>query len=120
MANEVRKAAERCDIMVGSVGSWPICAMSAFLDACERLKPEQDTRFGLPTIPSALRFRQEQCGWNQTEMARRLKLPNGHYSEILSGKRMLPYKAACRAHALGVPAKVLLALKNRCTDNGNG
>jgi hypothetical protein len=39
MAHEVDRAAERCDIMVGSVSTWPMCAMSAFLDACDRLKP---------------------------------------------------------------------------------
>jgi hypothetical protein len=38
MTNEVREAAKRCDIMVGSVTSWPMSAMSAFLDACARLK----------------------------------------------------------------------------------
>lgn len=37
MTREVREAAERADIMVGSVGSWPMSAMSAFLDACGRL-----------------------------------------------------------------------------------
>jgi len=38
MADEVEAASKRCDIMVGSVATqWPICAMSAFLDACSRL-----------------------------------------------------------------------------------
>lgn len=37
MAREVDEAAKRADIMVGSVGSWPMSAMSAFLDACGRL-----------------------------------------------------------------------------------
>lgn len=37
MIAEVREAAKRADIMVGSVGSWPMSAMSAFLDACGRL-----------------------------------------------------------------------------------
>lgn len=39
MAAEVEQAAERCDIMVAQVHTmWPICAMSAFLDACQRLE----------------------------------------------------------------------------------
>jgi hypothetical protein len=37
MAREVDEAAKRADIMVGSVRSWPMSAMSAFLDACGRL-----------------------------------------------------------------------------------
>jgi hypothetical protein len=62
MAAEVHKAAKRCGIMVGSVSTmWPMCAMSAFLEACDRLKPEK-TQFGTPSIPSALAFRQEQYG----------------------------------------------------------
>lgn len=71
------------------------------------------TVLNLPTIPSALRFRQEQYGWTQAKMAKRLGLSTGHYSEVLSGKRALPYEAACRAYKLGVPATVLLSLKNR-------
>lgn len=38
MRAEVDAAAKRCDIMVGALRSWPIAAMSAFLDACLRLK----------------------------------------------------------------------------------
>lgn len=37
MAREVNEAAKSADIMVGSVGTWPMSAMSAFLDACGRL-----------------------------------------------------------------------------------
>lgn len=37
MTREVREAAKSADIMVGSVGTWPMSAMSAFLDACGRL-----------------------------------------------------------------------------------
>jgi transcriptional regulator with XRE-family HTH domain len=72
-------------------------------------------RFAIPSIPSALAFRQEAYGWTQAKMAEKLGLQTSHYSEILSGKRKLPYEAACRAFRLGVPAKVLLALKNRRT-----
>lgn len=70
-------------------------------------------RFAIPSIPSALSFRQEAYGWTQSKMAAKLGLTRGHYSEILNGKRKLPYEAACRAWKLGVPASVLLALKNR-------
>lgn len=38
MIDEVYAAAKRADIMVGSVTSWPQSAMSAFLDACLRLR----------------------------------------------------------------------------------
>lgn len=70
-------------------------------------------RFRTPSIPSALAFRQEQYGWTQAKMAKKLGLQNSHYNEILKGKRKLPYTAACRAYRLGVPATVLLSLKNR-------
>lgn len=70
-------------------------------------------RFRVPSIPSALAFRQEQYGWTQRTMAKKLGLQNSHYNEILKGKRQLPYAAACRAYRLGVPATVLLSLKNR-------
>lgn len=69
--------------------------------------------FRLPTVPSALRYRQEEYGWNQSQMADKLGLARSHYSDILLGKRILPYKAACRAYELGVPAAVLLSLENR-------
>jgi hypothetical protein len=47
MVTEVYEAAKRCDIMVGSVASmWPICAMSAFLDACGRLQEWQQNCTG--------------------------------------------------------------------------
>lgn len=69
--------------------------------------------FDLPSIPSALAFRQEQYGWTQAQMAKKLGLQNSHYNEILKGKRMLPYKAACLAYKIGVPATVLLSLKNQ-------
>lgn len=70
-------------------------------------------RFRIPSIPDALAFRQEQYGWTQRKMAEKLGLQNSHYNEILKGKRKLPYEAACRAYKIGVPASVLLALKNR-------
>lgn len=44
MVREVDVAAQRCDIMVGSVSSWPMCAMSAFLDACGRLTRSMSRR----------------------------------------------------------------------------
>ncbi len=47
MVAEVYEAAKRCDIMVGSVAaSWPMCAMSAFLDACARLQEWQQNCTG--------------------------------------------------------------------------
>lgn len=66
----------------------------------------------LPTIPEALVSCQERHGWNQSQMANELGIGRGHYSEVLKGKRRLPYHAACTAFSLGVPAKVLLALQN--------
>lgn len=70
-------------------------------------------RFGTPTIPSALEFRQTEYGWNQARMAKALGMQTSHYSEVLSGKRRLPYMAACRAFKIGVPVKVLLSITNR-------
>jgi len=77
-------------------------------------------RFATPTIPSALLFRQEEYGWNQAKMARKLGMQTSHYSEVLSGKRRLPYLAACRAFKLGVPAKVLLSITNQRSSNKPG
>jgi transcriptional regulator with XRE-family HTH domain len=70
-------------------------------------------RFSTPSIPSALLFRQEQYGWTQRQMAKRLGIEESHYNEILKGKRRLPFAAACRAYKIGIPASVLLALKNQ-------
>lgn len=64
--------------------------------------------FRLPSIRSALEFRREEYGWTQTAMAAALGLQRSHYSEVVSGKRALPFKAACRAFEIGVPAEVLL------------
>lgn len=64
------------------------------------------------TIVSELRSAQQEYGWNQTRMAQELGLSRGHYSEVLSGKRRLPYEAACRAYNLGLRATVLLSLDN--------
>ena len=68
--------------------------------------------FSIPSIASALEFRREAYGWTATKMAKKLGLQKSHYSEIVHGKRGLPFKAACRAFHIGVPANVLLALKN--------
>lgn len=69
-------------------------------------------RFSLPTIAGALEFRRENYGWTQAVMAKKLGIEPSHYSEIVNGKRKLPYIAACRAFRIGIPAKVLLAVKN--------
>lgn len=60
------------------------------------------------SVADALEFRREQYGLTQSEFAAILGLQNGHYSEIVSGKRRLPLGATKRAFALGVPAEVLL------------
>ena len=65
----------------------------------------------LPKITDALRFRQEQYAYTQKKMAQVLGLHQSHYSEILNGKRSLPYSAAIRAYEIGVPPKVLLQPK---------
>ena len=64
--DEVRKAAERCDIMVGSVSSWPMSAMSAFLDACQRLRQS--------------RSRRRKCEWSEIED------DSGIYNTCMSGE----------------------------------
>jgi HTH-type transcriptional regulator / antitoxin HigA len=62
----------------------------------------------LPTPIDALKFRAEQYGWNQTQMAKALGLTRGHYSEVLNGKRRLSLEAIRAAVELGIPAKVIL------------
>jgi hypothetical protein len=46
-------------------------------------------------------------------MARALHMQTSHYSETVSGRRTLPMAATVRAHAIGVPASVLLNPRNR-------
>lgn len=62
----------------------------------------------LPSIVDALKFRQEQYGYNQHEMALALGMTDGNYSDVLSGKRRLSINATRAAYAIGVPASVLL------------
>jgi transcriptional regulator with XRE-family HTH domain len=65
-----------------------------------------------PSVSEAIEFRQREFGWTQTRMAKALGLSTGHYSELMTGKRRLPYRAACLAYKLGVPASVLLNLRS--------
>lgn len=65
-----------------------------------------------PSVSEALEFRQVEYGWTQRRMAKALGMSCGHYNEVLQGKRRLPYKAACLAYAVGVPAAVLLNIKS--------
>jgi len=65
----------------------------------------------VPSIPVALEFRREQYGWTQAKMAMELRLQRSHYNEIIKGKRNLPLMATKLAYSIGVPAKVLLQLK---------
>lgn len=59
-------------------------------------------------IIEALKFRAEQMGWNDTQLAAKLGLSRSHMSEILCGKRRLPLEATKAAFQIGVPAKILL------------
>lgn len=61
-----------------------------------------------PSVSEAIQFKQREFGWTQARMARALGLTSGHYSELMNGKRGLPYRAACLAYALGIPADVRL------------
>lgn len=82
------------------------------------------------SVSEAIEFRQREFGWTQARMAKALGLSTGHYSELMRGKRRLPYRSACLAYKLGVPATVLLNLKSlepklsnvygdrRASDNG--
>lgn len=62
----------------------------------------------VPPITTSLRAVACNCGYNQTQMAKRLGLMQSHYSEVLSGKIELPKNAMRKAYRLGVPAEVLL------------
>lgn len=66
----------------------------------------------LPSVSEAIEFRQRELGWTQTRMAEALSLTTGHYSEIMHGKRGVPYRCACLAYALGVPAEILLNVQS--------
>ena len=64
------------------------------------------------TIVSELLELQRHYQWNQSQMAEQLGMSSGHYSEVLSGKRRLPYRGICNAYNLGAEADVLLSLDN--------
>ncbi len=69
---------------------------------------EKEPELGLPSLIDALRFRIEQYGWTDQKFAEEIGMNQGHFSQVMSGKRRLPLSARIKAHALGVPAKVLL------------
>jgi transcriptional regulator with XRE-family HTH domain len=64
------------------------------------------------TIAEALEDTRKDLSWSKGDMATALGLQGSHYSEVLTGKRALPYRSACVAFAIGVPARVLLDRKN--------
>lgn len=67
----------------------------------------------IPSVVDAIKFRQEQYGWNQNQMAKALDMQKSHYSEFLAGKRDLPIGAIKKAYSIGVPANILLQLGDR-------
>lgn len=66
----------------------------------------------VPAVSEAIELRQRELGWTQARMAEALSLTTGHYSEIIHGKRGVPYRCACLAYGLGVPADILLNPKS--------
>lgn len=70
-----------------------------------RQEPEFPSAIG---TSAALKLIASRHGWNQSQAAKRLGLHRSHYSEILAGKRKLPFASAKKAYALGLPAQVLL------------
>ncbi len=70
---------------------------------------QQATKRPSVTVADALEFRRDQYGLTQGEFAKVLGMQPSHYSEVESGQRLLPRKAAHRAYLVGVPAEVLLA-----------
>jgi len=62
----------------------------------------------MPSIIEATKFRQEQYGYTQLQMAKALGMTQSHYSEFLSGKIRMPLNARIKACKIGIPAKVLL------------
>lgn len=61
------------------------------------------------SLADALEFRRDQYGLTAAQFAGVIGMSPTHYSEVISGKRDIPIKAAKRAFAIGVPADVLLA-----------
>ena len=56
----------------------------------------------------AVKFRMEQYGLNQSELAKIIGLGVSQMSEFLSGKRKLPKKSIVKCIAIGVSYKALL------------
>lgn len=60
------------------------------------------------SLIDALEFRRQMYGLSMSQFAQVLGMQPSHYSEFLSGDRGLSLRVLKRAHAIGVPAKVLL------------
>jgi len=75
-----------------------------------RLTREANRKAGkqLPQIGAALEYRRDAYGLSATEFAGILGMLKSHYSEVVNGRRQLPFNATRRAFAIGVPADILL------------
>ena len=83
-------------------------------EACEKREPV--------SIQAAIKFRQDQNNWTDSQMAAMLDLEKSHFSEFKHGKRGLPVNSIRKAYAIGIPASVLLAdqLSRPSTNEGGG
>lgn len=62
-----------------------------------------------PTALAAIEAEQVRRRWCDKQMAHALGIARTHWNAARNRQRNLPFVAICRAHALGVPAAVLLA-----------
>ena len=61
------------------------------------------------SLADALEFRREQYGLSRAQFSVVIGLSASHYSEVMSGVRDLPIKAAKRAYRIGVSIEAIMA-----------
>lgn len=97
----------RIDELMTSPDVVELDALSAEVEAFEREAfPIQP-----PTLPQAMRFRREQMGESQRQIALRAGMSLNRWKHLESGKIEPSIADARKLYAIGIPPSVLLAEK---------
>jgi HTH-type transcriptional regulator/antitoxin HigA len=92
------------DAEEGSIEADELEVLSILVDDYEN----KTFQVELPTALDALKFRMDQLGWTQKDLAAYLN-SRSRASEILSGKRSIPKSLIRKLHAdLNIPAELLI------------
>lgn len=76
----------------------------------------------LPTIADALETYRKAHSLTGYQMADKIGIARGHYSEVVNHLRILPLNQRCKAFELGISPEVLLQTPNtkQRFENGGG